>query len=168
MAVDDNDVVVAPHIVFLKRILLAFWAAWLSLVFATNLFDAVKTAGLLGESWLFASGNYHFLAETTARYGTPVWLNMLLFLGVICWEGVAALLFWLAWWTFHGRGKDNTVMLYAAFTAGLALWAAFLVADEVFVAYAVEGTHLRLFTAQLATLLAVELLPENQKTAGFR
>jgi hypothetical protein len=35
----------------------------------------------------------------------------------------------------------------------LALWAAFLVADEVFVAYAVEGAHLRLFIAQLVTLL---------------
>jgi len=51
------------------------------------------------------------------------------------------------------------------------LWvkaAAFLVADEVFFAYPVEGTHLRLFTAQLATLLAIELLPENQKAAGSR
>lgn len=119
MAVDDNEKVVAPHIVFLKRLLLAFWAAWLSLVFSSNLFDAVKTAGLLGESWLFASGNYHFLAETTARYGTPGWLNMLLFLGVICWEGVAALLFWLAFWTFRGREEGSTAMLYSAFTAGL-------------------------------------------------
>jgi hypothetical protein len=30
----------------------------------------------------------------------------------------------------------------------------------VFLAYALAGTHLRLLTAQLATLLAIELLPE--------
>jgi hypothetical protein len=48
-----------------------------------------------------------------------------------------------------------------AFTASLLLWAAFLVADEVFVAYAVAGTHLRLFVAHLLTLLVIELLREE-------
>jgi hypothetical protein len=43
----------------------------------------------------------------------------------------------------------------------LLLWAAFILADEVFIAYAVAGTHWRLFIAQLTTLLAVELLPEG-------
>src|SRR5207248_6842904 len=84
-------------VLFLKRALLLFWAAWLSVVFATNVLDGCKAVGLLGEGWAFASGNYRFLAETTARYGTPAWLNGLLFLGVVCWEGAAALLFWLAW-----------------------------------------------------------------------
>ncbi len=145
---------------FLKRGLLLFWAAWLTVVLTTNLLDGAKAAGLLPEGWAFASGNYRFLAETTARYGTPAWLNGLLFAGVLCWEGVAAVLFWLAWGRSSGRGAGRRT-LYAAFTVGLGLWAAFLLADEVCIAYAVEGTHLRLFTAQLATLLAIELLPEG-------
>jgi hypothetical protein len=33
----------------------------------------------------------------------------------------------------------------------------------VFITYEVEGTHLRLFMAQLLTLLAVELLPEARR-----
>jgi len=152
--------------VLLKRTLLLFWAVWLTLVFTTNLLDGCKALGLLGPSWAFASGNYRLLAQTTARYGTPAWLNGLLFLGVICWEGVAALLFWLAGVRFRGRGTGGRGVLHAAFTAGLTLWAAFLVADEVFIAYPVEGTHLRLFTAQLATLLAVELLPEDRHAGG--
>jgi hypothetical protein len=152
--------------VFLKRALLLFWAAWLTVVFTTNLLDGAKAAGLLEEGWAFASGNYRLLAETTARYGTPGWLNGLLFLGVIGWEGVAAGLFWLAWKRFRGRGRGGHWTLYAAFTASLTLWAAFLLADEVFLAYAVEGTHLRLFTAQLATLLAIELLPEETGSKG--
>jgi hypothetical protein len=142
---------------FLKRGLLLFWAAWLSLVFTTNVLDGAKAVGLLSDAWPFASGNYAFLCQTTSRYGTPVWVNGLLFLGVLCWEGLAAVLFWLAWWAFGARR-----FLYAANAAGLALWAAFLLADEVFVAYAVAGAHWRLFTAQLATLLAVELLPEDE------
>lgn len=144
----------------LKRCLLLFWAVWLSVVFATNALDGCKALGVLGESWPFASGNYRFLGETTARYGTPPWLNALLFLGVIGWEGSAALLFWLAWIRFRVGRKEGQRLRYAAFTVSLMLWSAFAVADELFIAYEVEGTHLRLFTAQLATLLAIELLPE--------
>jgi hypothetical protein len=139
----------------LRRLLLLFWAAWLTVVFTTNLLDGAKAAGLLSEGWAFASGNYRFLAETTARYGTPAWLNGLLFAGVVGWEGVAAVLFWLAWLGSAGRGR-GTRLVYAAFTASLGLWAAFLLADEVFIAYPVAGTHWRLFTAQLVTLLTVE------------
>jgi hypothetical protein len=148
------------HVLFLKRILLLFWAVWWSVVFLSNLADAGKGLGLLGESWAFASGNLRFLKETTARYGTPDLVNGVLFAGVIFWEGVAALLFWRAGWTFRGRGSGRKA-LYLAFTATLLLWGAFLVADEVFIAYPVEGTHLRLFIAHLVTLLAVELLPED-------
>jgi hypothetical protein len=144
-------------VVFLKRMLLLFWAAWLTVVLTTNLLDGAKALGLLEDSLAFASGNYQFLTQTTARYGTPNWVNGLLFVGVICWEGVAAALFWLAWARFPRRRRA----VYAAFTASLALWGAFLLADEVFVAYAVAATHLRLFIAQLVTLLAVELLPDG-------
>jgi hypothetical protein len=144
----------------MKRALLLFWAAWLSLVFTTNVLDGAKALGVLGESWAFASGNYAFLARTTARYGTPAWLNAVLFAGVVSWEGLAAGLFWLAWRALaHRRGRR---LSHAAFAAGLSLWGAFILADEVFVAFAVEGTHWRLFTAQLATLLAVELLPDGE------
>jgi hypothetical protein len=144
----------------LKRSLLFFWSVWLTVVFTTNVLDGCKVLGLLGDNWTFASGNYRFLAETTARYGTPNWLNRLLFLGVICWEGTAGVLCWLAWLRFRGQ-EESQRLVYAAFTVSLTLWSVFAIADELFIAYAVEGTHLRLFTAQLATLLAIALLPED-------
>jgi hypothetical protein len=148
------------HVLLLKRGLLAFWAVWLTVVFTTNVLDGAKALGWLPESWTFTSGNYEFLATTTARYGTADWVNGILFLGVVCWEGIAAMLFWLAFWTF-GSKPNRRRLLYAAFTAGLLLWSAFLVADEIFIAYPLEATHLRLFIAQLMTLLAIELLPDN-------
>jgi hypothetical protein len=154
---------VPPSAARLKRGLLLFWGVWLGVVFATNLCDGLQALGLLGEGWAFASGNYRLVEQTTARYGTPGWLNALLFVGVVCWEGAAALLFCLA--GLRGRGECRRLR-HAAFAAGLGLWAAFLLADEVFVAYALEGTHLRLFTALLATLLAVELLPGGGRPAG--
>lgn len=145
----------SSHVVLLKRGLLLFWAMWLSVVFTTNVLDGAKALGLLDESWAFASGNYAFLCQTTARYGTPSGVNAFLFTGVVCWEGLAAVMFWLAWGEYRGQ------LLYPAFGVGLSLWAAFLLADEVCIAYAVESTHWRLFLAQLVTLLAIELLPER-------
>jgi hypothetical protein len=147
-------------VLILKRALLAFWATWLTIVLVTNVLDAGKALGVLDESWAFASGNFRFLAETTSRYGTPAWINAVLFAGVIAWEASAAVLFWLAVLRYRGKEQGRGIV-YSAFAASLLLWGAFLVADEVFIAYAVAGTHLRLFTAQLATLLAIELLPEG-------
>jgi hypothetical protein len=148
------------HVILLKCLLLLFWAVWLTVVFLSNLADAGKGLGLLGESWAFASGNWRLVLETTARYGTPAAVNAVLFAGVILWEGAAAVLFWRAGWRFRDRSSARKAV-YVAFTTSLLLWGGFLVADEVLVAYPVEGTHLRLFVAHLVTLLAVELLPEG-------
>ena len=45
------------HVILLKRLLLLVWAVWLTVVFLSNLADAGKGVGLLGESWAFALGN---------------------------------------------------------------------------------------------------------------
>jgi hypothetical protein len=148
----------SANALLLKRMLLLFWACWLTVVLLSNVLDGCQALGLLGPDWPFASGNYRFLAETTARYGPPAWLNGLLFGGVLCWEGIAAGLFWLAWAGYRGGARGRRAV-YAAFTASMGLWAAFLIADEICIAYPVEATHLRLLTAQLASLLAIELLP---------
>jgi hypothetical protein len=147
-------------VVLLKPLLLLVWAIWLSAVFLTNLADAGKGLRLLDESWALASGNWKLIQETTARYRTPAAVNVILFAGVILWEAGAAVLFWRAGLTFRGRDPARRAV-YRAFTASLLLWGAFLVADEVLVAYPLEGTHLRLFVAHLVTLLAVDLLPEG-------
>jgi hypothetical protein len=146
--------------VLLKRCLLVGWAAWLTIVVASNILDACKAMGLLGENWAFASGNFEFVVRTTVRYGPPRWINVVLFGGVILWEGAAAVLLWLASIRFGGRSKGMPTV-YLAFTASLTLWFAFMIADEVCIAYAVEGTHLRLLIGQLLSLLAIALLPEG-------
>lgn len=148
-----------PQVILLKRCLLFFWALWLSVVFLSNLADAARELGLLDRTWAFASGNFKFIQETTARYAVPDWLNATLFAGVILWEAIACLLFWRAGSIYHERSSRKA--LYSAFTMSLLLWAGFLLADEIFIAYPQEAVHLRLFVAHLVTLLAIELLPEQ-------
>ncbi len=145
----------------LKRGLLFFWALWLSIVFLTNLMDLLRYSGILNQSWTFTSGNLDFMVQTTAIMLVPRPVVLLLFLGVLVWEAASALLLWRAFAAFRGifAGGLNTV--YTAFAVSLALWAAFMIADELFLAYDVEATHMRIFIAQLVTLLALRLLPEE-------
>jgi hypothetical protein len=152
----------AVSVTQLKRGVLLFWALWFTLVLATNLCDAAKTLGLLSPGWPFASGNYCFMASVTAKYGTPAWINGLLFAGVMVWQMIATVLFWRSGMAYRPKDAGGLAAATTALAVGIGLWAAFAVADEFFVAYetGVEAAHLRLFTAQLVTLLGIHLLPE--------
>jgi hypothetical protein len=145
----------------LKQGIVLFWALWLSMAWLSNLCDGLKACHLLGRGWWFASGNYAMMAETTQKYRTPPWVTTLLFLGVLVWQGGAMLLWWAACLHFQGLHQPGASVLYAAFLANLALWAALLIADEIFLAYDTEATHLRVFTAQMTSLLVLALLPEG-------
>ncbi|MFN4260223.1 MAG: hypothetical protein ACK4RK_13080 [Gemmataceae bacterium] len=140
----------------IQRGILLFWALWLSLVAATNIMDGLQQLGVVADSWRFTSGNYAFMVDVTARYHTPGWLVAGLFLGVVVWEALAALLFWLAAVCFS---PTNHAWLHLAFGVSLALWAAFMLADEIFMAYQVENVHRSIFLTQIACLLLIRLAP---------
>lgn len=102
------------------------------------------------------------LVKTTQKYHPPRWLTAGVFLGVLLWEGGAALLFWAAFSAFPSVQRPGGQALYPAFGASLALWAAFILADEILLAYETEATHLRIFVAQLLSLLALVVLPDGR------
>src|SRR5262245_12876791 len=137
----------------LKSGVLLFWAAWFSIVALTNVCDALKAGRVVPAGWSFASGNWELMLKVTAVHATPVALVGILFLGVIAWQALAAVLFWRAW-IAGGRGG------IAAFTAGPALWAGLALAHEILRAYTLEAGHLRLFGLQLLSVLALRLLPD--------
>ena len=137
----------------LKSGVLLFWAAWFTIVVLADVFDVFKAGGIVPARWTFASGNWDLMIKVTGVHGTPVAVVALLFLGAVAWEALATLLFWRAW-AAGGRGG------VAAFTVSLALWAAFTLADELFIAHTLGPVHLRLFGLQLLSLLALRLLPE--------
>ena len=137
----------------LKSGVLLFWAAWFTIVLITNVCDALKAGRVLPSGWTFSSGNWELMLKVTAVHATPIAIVGVMFLGVIAWEALAGLLFWRAW-AAGGRGG------VIAFVVGLALWATFALADEIFLAYSVEAVHLRLFGLQLVSVLALRLLPE--------
>jgi hypothetical protein len=143
----------------LKLALLLFWAAWFAVVFLANAFGVLKAMGALPRSWPFASTNYQAVVKATAMYRPPAWVPSMLFAGVLAWQlAVAALFAWAAGaWLLEGRLEWRAVNL--AFGGGIALWGAFMLADEIVLKYEFERTHELLFIAQLASLIAMHALP---------
>lgn len=142
----------------LKLGLVLLWALWLSLVTVLNISDALKASGRLPETLKFASGNFAYLCEVTKIYGVSKAMNWMMFLGIILWEVVASGLLW--WALFSGAAL---VAVNAAFTVSLALWGAFILADEFFLIYFkpeldTSNTHRSLFLCFLLSLIAIHVL----------
>ena len=151
----------------IKRTTLVFWAAWLSVVAATNVLDGLGAVGALPGSFKFASGNWRWINEVMDPLDVPRGLQAALFAGAIAWEALAALLFWRACRAFRGRPLAEEPEAVAACGVNLALWAAFQVLDEVFLAYQPEGVHRAIFLNQVATLLLLQLLPGTAQRPGI-
>jgi hypothetical protein len=149
---------VPGSIPFLKLALLAFWAAWFAIVFLTNLFGALRAAGVLAPGWKFASKNYEMVRKAVSLYGPPDWVARFLFLGVLAWQFAAMCLFAWALQASFAQGAIALPQADAAFAAGIMLWAAFMIADEITIKYAMEQPHELLFIAQVASLLVMHLL----------
>jgi hypothetical protein len=138
-----------------------FWAAWSSVVCATNVVDGLKALQLLPDLWSFASGNYQLMVKVTGIHHLPAWAVAVLFGGVVAWEELAVLLFRREFGRFRARDHGGSTIYSPAFAVSLALWAAFMVVDEVLIIYDIEGTHRSLFVCGLVSLLALRLLPDE-------
>src|SRR5215471_1836507 len=74
--------------------LLAGWALYITIVTASNLTDLFWS--FHWENWAFRSGNLAYIASATRIYFTTEQANQALLALVTAWEGVAAVLLWLA------------------------------------------------------------------------
>jgi hypothetical protein len=142
---------------WVKQGLLLYWAVWTAIVFTANVTDALRTARLLPTSWAFASGNYSEMIKVSNIYHTPHWIIAWLFCGVIVWQAIGAWSYARAARSAGSPFEDSNVNL--ALAINVALWAAFTIADEVFLTYGIENTHRSIFAAQLLTLLVIWSLP---------
>jgi hypothetical protein len=151
---------------FIPRIVLLFWAAWLSVVATTNVLDALRVLGAVPHSFRFVSGNWSWINQVMDPLGVPVALQAFLFAAAITWEALGAALFWWAAATYRGRPLVEEQATLLASTVNLALWATFQVLDEVFMAYQPESVHRMIFLSQLATIGLLHLLPPASQPAA--
>jgi hypothetical protein len=139
----------------LKQGILLLWAIWLSMVTVMNILEALKAAKLLPES-VKASANWTLMVRVTSIYKTPVWINGVMFAGVIIWEAVASSLLWTAFFT--GNLETATTALILC----IALWGAFILVNQFFLVFniepAVATVHRDLFVVFVVSLLVIRLL----------
>jgi hypothetical protein len=149
----------SPMLFYFKLGLLLYWACWFSLACTTNLFDFLHAMGYLPAQWLFRSGNYTLLAGVINIYHMPSLILNLLFICDISVQGLSALLFFIAFFSFWMRAARPWRFINTAFALSIALWAVFLIMEEVFIAYRFEGTHSGLIVFETISLMALHLLP---------
>jgi hypothetical protein len=142
-----------------KLVLLFFWTAWFFITFLTNLFGGLKALGVLSQNWKFASDNFRAVAQVASIYRSTRWLTVFLFCGVLLWQLFALTLFGRALVFSSKLGVIELTSVNGAFAAGIAFWAALMIADEVFLRYENQSWHALLFIAQLVTWMSLYVLP---------
>lgn len=147
------------ELVTLKLGLLFFWGLWFSIVFLTNLFEGFRVLRVVPTTWKYASHNFKPVAQATATYHAPPWLPRVLFSGILLWQLLAVVFFARATILSFIGGSVGWGPANVAFAVGLSLWAAFMIADEVFKEYDTQRSHVLFFIAQLVTLVALHVLP---------
>lgn len=153
----------------LSRGLLLFWGSWLSVVFASNLCDGLRQAGVLPASWHFASGNLSLMSQVVGIYAGARPLAPVLFGLVVLVELAAALLFWRAFMDREAVMRRGHPKLLQAFGVAIGLFGGFLVADEAFIVYAkragLESTHWLVLCALLLSLMVISHLGSGEEPA---
>jgi uncharacterized membrane protein YdcZ (DUF606 family) len=127
--------------------------------------DALREAELLTPSWRFASGNFALVAESVSLYSLSRMGAAILFSLVLVLQLVAASLFWRATWEPNPLSPHARPRILRPFLAGIVLFCAFLVFDEILLIYRrlpnLETTHFVILCAQLLSLSAIYLLDER-------
>jgi hypothetical protein len=145
----------------IKQGILLFWFCWFLIAFLSNTTDFLIAKNIISNI-PFHSGNYFALEKVLSIFNTPTQLLNLLFTLDIITQGISAILFLIANYYFL-KGYKYWVPIHTAFGISMLLWAAFIILEEVFIAYIYEGTHIRLLCFELISLLAIHILPHRNK-----
>lgn len=153
----------------LKRGILLFWSVWLSVVFASNLADGLQQAHVLPASFKFVSGNLSAIDAAISIYVSSKAIANVLFGLVILIELTGALLFWRAFFDRQSVAAGVHAKLIPPFLVTGGLFAGFLIADEVLIAYermpGLTTTLFLILCAQLLSVLVISLVGDGARSS---
>ena len=143
----------------LKRLVLAFGATYLGMVCVTNLANFANVVAGTHVKFL-NSGNADYIASIVKVYSMPGWFVDLAVLGAAMIEGVGALLFVRALLRYRG-GSTGVTEAYQALAWNIAVWFAFIVGTEFFIAYPSESPFRELLGLGFLMTLVITLVPDG-------
>lgn len=145
-----------------KRLLLAFWTMFFSMVALTNFVDIMGEFNLF--DWTFLnSGNFEYMRDIVKVYELSPGLTKALLVGAFLIELAAAVLFWRALIGF-GRLPVGRKRAFEALCKGTFVWLSFVFMTEFFVAYGSESVFRELLAIMIGTGLALVLVPDEAGT----
>jgi hypothetical protein len=150
---------------FVGTVIIAAWTMYFTMISLTNIIDALKAMNVLGDGVTFSSGNWAFMQDTVAVYGTPDWITGILFAGAITLEVIVAMLCWRALSRRVAGSTGAAVASRAALAGALVVWTGFVFMEETFLAYGVEGTHWQLFIAAAMSFAVLYLVDRPRELA---
>ncbi len=142
---------------YIQSGILLFFSFWFFIAFLTNLFDLLNNLGLINQ-WKFSSGNYASLQKVISIYSTPKIILTALFYSDISAQLLSSILFLVAFVQFL-RKTNPWPYINVAFGISMALWAIFLIMEEIFISYSYEATHIRLLILEIMALIFLHILP---------
>ncbi len=146
-----------PGGVLLKRLLLAFWAMYFSMVAVTNTIDLLDEIDAL--HWTFLnSQNFDYMRSIVKVYDVGSLPTGLLLAGALAVEVVGAVLFWRA---LLRRSSDANAVALQAVSWSVLVWIAFTFMTELFVAYTSESPFRELLLLAIGTALVIVLVPDD-------
>lgn len=142
-------------------VLLLIWMLLFWVMFLSNFVDLASNLGIITRQIKFDSHNYAFMKQTVAVYHAGDALALSLFgLDVIA-QGVVSLLFTFSFILFCR--KNIAEFLLIPFIANVVLWGAFLILEEIFLAYEQEHAARELLTLAVLSLMFVQKLIKHLK-----
>lgn len=154
-------------------LLLTFWAAWFLIVFSTNVADFLIYSGILPHNILYGSHNREFLLKVFSIYHTSTGLVNAIFLLGCIFEGMIAILFATAAYAFFKGHLSKWQWTQTAFLLSFFFLIAFILMDEILIAYQLEKGHLLLLILNIVSfiaILAIEFfqLETSKNESGFQ
>jgi hypothetical protein len=147
-------------------LLVTGWAAYITVVTASNLSELLWSFGWV--DWSFRSGNLGYIHDATEIYFDSRAVNQLLLAGAMLWEATAAVLLWRAAALWLKRAPRVRSAAAAGLLVLSALWFAFAIGTEAFVAYdrgIDESAYWVLAAATLASLLVTVWSARSDESA---
>ncbi|WP_170328581.1 hypothetical protein [Ruegeria arenilitoris] len=146
--------------VFFKQSLVIFWFLWWAIAFLTDFVGGLELLGMTSTPW-FDGHNYPFLVKTLEQFGSTTAINVTLFIGIILWALLSAVMFLLAAMTPYARKDVWLKRVDMAFVVSMGLWLAFFLADQTVMKFDLEENHMVQGGFQLLCYLTIHLLPDE-------
>lgn len=147
---------------WISRGIIVFWAFWSLLVALSDSVNFLQQANILPSHWVFTSKNYDLVMNSLALYQiNNVVLTLFLYFFIVLFAWIITLCFIRAAFSSSTGVARYLQRCYTAFLLSFAIEAFFIMADEIFVQYALEHGHMDRLGFKMLTFLVFFVLEQK-------